>query len=57
VLVQAGKIAEVYDGAGPDPKSVKAEVIEAQGKTILPGLIDAHVHLGAPGGFYTDMSE
>src|ERR1700720_1720807 len=33
VLVQAGKIAEVYDGAGPDPKSVKAEVIEAQGKT------------------------
>ena len=57
VLVQAGKIAEVYDGAGPDPKSVKAEVIEAQGKTILPGLIDAHVHLGAPGGFYPDMSK
>jgi len=57
VLVQAGKIAEVYDGAGPDPKSVKAEVIEAQGKTILPGLIDAHVHLGAPGGFYPDTSK
>jgi imidazolonepropionase-like amidohydrolase/ABC-type multidrug transport system permease subunit len=56
VLVRSEKIAEVYDGAGPDPKSVKAEVVEAEGKTILPGLIDVHVHLGAPGGFYPDMS-
>src|ERR1700735_3564265 len=57
VLVRNGKIAEVYDGAGPDPKSVRAEVVEAVGKTILPGLIDVHVHLGAPGGFYPDMSK
>jgi imidazolonepropionase-like amidohydrolase/ABC-type multidrug transport system permease subunit len=54
VLVRGGKIAEVYDGAGPDPKSVKAESVEAAGKTILPGLIDVHVHLGGPGGFYPD---
>lgn len=51
VLVRGGKIAAVYEGAGPDPKSVNAEVEEAAGKTILPGLIDVHVHLGAPGGF------
>jgi imidazolonepropionase-like amidohydrolase/ABC-type multidrug transport system permease subunit len=57
VLVRGGKIAEVYEGAGPDPKSLKAEVVEASGKTILPGLIDVHVHLGAPGGFYADMSK
>jgi imidazolonepropionase-like amidohydrolase/ABC-type multidrug transport system permease subunit len=57
VLVRSGKIAEVYDGAGPDPKSVNAEIIEAEGKTILPGLIDVHVHLGAPGGFYPDSSK
>ncbi|HXY08939.1 MAG TPA: amidohydrolase family protein [Terriglobales bacterium] len=56
LLVEAGKIAEVYVGAGPDPKSVKAEFVEASGKTILPGLIDVHIHLGAPGGFYADMS-
>jgi len=56
LLVEGGKIAEVYVGAGPDPKSVKAEAVEASGKTILPGLIDVHIHLGAPGGFYADMS-
>jgi imidazolonepropionase-like amidohydrolase/ABC-type multidrug transport system permease subunit len=57
VLVRGGKIAEVYDGAGPDPKTLNAETVEAAGKTILPGLIDVHVHLGAPGGFYADMSK
>ncbi len=57
VLVRAGKIAEVYEGSGPDPKSVNAETVEAEGKTILPGLIDVHVHLGAPGGVYADMSK
>ena len=57
VLVRAGKIAGVYEGNGPDPKSVNAEVVEAVGKTILPGLIDVHVHLGAPGGIYSDMSK
>ena len=56
ILVRGGKIAAVYDGAGPDPKSVKAETVEAAGKTILPGLIDVHIHLGAPGGIYPDMS-
>lgn len=50
VLVRDGKIAGIYEGNGPDPKSVNAEVVEAVGKTILPGLIDVHVHLGAPGG-------
>src|SRR6185312_1725625 len=49
ILVRDGKIAEVYDGQGPDPSSLKASVVEAAGKTILPGLIDVHVHLSAPG--------
>lgn len=57
VLVRGGKIAEVYEGEGPDPKTLKAEVVEAAGKTILPGLIDVHVHLGGPGGFYSDMNK
>jgi imidazolonepropionase-like amidohydrolase/ABC-type multidrug transport system permease subunit len=57
VLVRGGKIAEIYEGSGPDPKTLKAETVEAAGKTVLPGLIDVHVHLGGPGGIYSDMSK
>jgi len=57
VLVKGGKIAEVYDGTFPDAKTLKAEPIDAAGKTVLPGLIDMHVHLGGPGGFYDDWSQ
>jgi imidazolonepropionase-like amidohydrolase/ABC-type multidrug transport system permease subunit len=57
VLVRGGKIAEVYEGEAPDAKSLKAEAVEAAGKTILPGLIDVHVHLGAPGGMYPDETK
>jgi hypothetical protein len=31
VLVRGGKIAEIYDGQGPDPKTLKAETVEAAG--------------------------
>jgi imidazolonepropionase-like amidohydrolase len=55
--VRKGRIEAVFDGPGPDDSSVKAEVIEASGKTILPGLIDVHVHVGAPGGVYADVKE
>ena len=57
VLIKQGKIAEIYEGSAPDAKTVKADTIEAAGKTVLPGLIDAHVHLGAGGGFYDDWSK
>jgi len=55
VLVRGGKIAEVYQGEGPDAKTLNAETVEATGKTILPGLIDVHVHLAATGGFSPDV--
>ena len=57
VLVRDGKIAEVYEGAAPDPDQLKAEVVEGAGKTLLPGLIDAHVHLAASGGISTDTQD
>lgn len=57
VLIKNGKIAEVFEGASPDAKALKAETIDGSGKTVLPGLIDVHVHLGASGGFYEDPSE
>lgn len=57
VLVRSGKIAEVFNGATPEAKELGAIDIEAAGKTVLPGLIDMHVHLGAPGGFYADAAK
>jgi imidazolonepropionase-like amidohydrolase/ABC-type multidrug transport system permease subunit len=57
VLIRKGKIEQIYEGAAPDAKTLKAEPLEAAGKTILPGLIDVHVHLGASGGFYDDQSK
>ena len=57
VLVKNGKIEAVYDGNIPDPKTLNADAVEAAGKTILPGLIDMHVHLTAPGGFLEDWSK
>jgi imidazolonepropionase-like amidohydrolase len=57
VLVKDGKIAQVFTGSAPDPKTLKAEAIDAAGKTLMPGLIDVHVHLGSPGGFYDKAEE
>ncbi|MEJ5376239.1 MAG: amidohydrolase family protein [bacterium] len=46
VLVSNGKIQELWDG--PVKKSpAKTQVINAKGQWLLPGLIDAHVHMGA----------
>jgi len=56
VLIRGGKIDAIYEGEGPDPQAVRANPIEAAGKTILPGLIDVHVHLAAPGGIPPETS-
>jgi imidazolonepropionase-like amidohydrolase/ABC-type multidrug transport system permease subunit len=52
VLIRNGRIERVFPGPAPDAKTLNAEEIEAAGRTVLPGLIDVHVHLGAPAGFY-----
>jgi imidazolonepropionase-like amidohydrolase/ABC-type multidrug transport system permease subunit len=57
VLIRAGKIEQVYDVPPGDIKSLNAEVIDAAGKTLMPGLIDMHVHIGAPGGFYESSAQ
>jgi imidazolonepropionase-like amidohydrolase/ABC-type multidrug transport system permease subunit len=57
ILVKGGRIAEIYEGNAPDAKTLKADVFEAAGKTVLPGLIDVHVHLGATGGFIEDYTK
>ncbi len=50
VLIENGKIGRVYEDDDPDLGRLNAEVVLATGKTLLPGLIDMHVHLAAPGG-------
>jgi len=51
VLVEDGKIAEILDpGQGPDG----AEVVDASGCWVVPGLIDVHVHLREPGEEYKE---
>jgi imidazolonepropionase-like amidohydrolase len=46
ILVRNGIIAEIGSGlSAPD-----VPVLEANGLTVLPGLVDAHVHLGAVPG-------
>ena len=45
VLVEDGKIAAVGEHLSADG----AEVFEAEGKIVAPGLIDMHVHLREPG--------
>jgi imidazolonepropionase-like amidohydrolase len=51
VLLDGGRIVGVEPGAPPAPDG--CEVLEAPGGTVLPGLVDAHVHLCADG---TDAS-
>jgi len=57
VLVRKSRIEAVFESAGPDPGTLKVDTVEGSGKTVLPGLIDVHVHLGAPGGAYSDPKE
>jgi imidazolonepropionase-like amidohydrolase len=57
VLVKDGKIAQVGEGAPPDADKLHADAVEGEGKTLLPGLIDAHVHLGGPAGVSTSAED
>src|ERR1019366_4219742 len=43
VVIRDGLISEVVEASRPLPTGIK--VISASGKTLIPGLIDAHVHL------------
>jgi len=45
VRIENGRIAEI----GPDLHHADAETIAAAGLTVMPGLVDPHVHLRTPG--------
>jgi imidazolonepropionase-like amidohydrolase/ABC-type multidrug transport system permease subunit len=54
VLIKNGKIAGVFSSPPSNPDRFNAEIIDQSGKTLIPGLIDMHVHIGAPGGVFQD---
>ena len=50
VLIEKGKIAAI----GKDLDAQGAEVVDADGKIVTPGLVDIHVHLRDPGLEYKE---
>jgi imidazolonepropionase-like amidohydrolase len=55
ITVTDGRIVSVEAGTAPGNIAPDTEVIDLATKTVLPGLIDLHVHLtGDPGGDFRD---
>jgi imidazolonepropionase-like amidohydrolase len=54
ILIENGRIVSIGGTDAPEG----ARTIDAAGATVLPGLIDAHVHLeSVPGSYYRDDSD
>ncbi|HEX2145385.1 MAG TPA: dihydroorotase [Glycomyces sp.] len=49
VLIRDGRVAEVGSISATSLKGTGAEVIDADGLVLLPGLVDLHTHLREPG--------
>ena len=49
LLVVDGCVAAFGPAAGADPRAAGAEVLDAGGRLLCPGLIDLHVHFREPG--------
>jgi len=51
LLVRGGEVAQIADAIAPGGG---VRVVEARGRTVLPGLVDPHVHLRVPGQEYKE---
>ena len=49
VLIREGRIVGIYAGEAPPEARVGSEIIDAEGKYLLPGVIDDQVHFREPG--------
>lgn len=49
IMIGGTRIIAIDDDI-PSPEGIQYEVIDAQGKFLVPGLIDAHVHIAGAGG-------
>jgi imidazolonepropionase-like amidohydrolase len=54
VIVEGNLIKEVVSGS-PGGLPATAAVIDCRGRTLLPGLIDAHVHIGSVDATFTEQ--
>lgn len=50
VLTENGRITWIRDSADEGPVPDQAQIVDAGGTTIIPGLVDGHSHLTLPGG-------
>jgi beta-aspartyl-dipeptidase (metallo-type) len=60
ILIAAGKIAKISDHIEWPSSDIDIHVIDAAGKIVAPGFIDAHVHItggGGEGGYKTRTPE
>ena len=58
IAVKDGKIAAIEDQGKLDPEQCKgAEVYSAEGRCVIPGLVEPHVHIKAPLGGITDIMD
>lgn len=55
VLVEAGKIARI--DVGPIEAAAGTEIIEGKGRTLMPGMIDNHVHIFMSASSQTEMMD
>jgi len=53
VMIEDGKVTEI----GQDLEILNGDLIDAEGKYVLPGLVDAHCHLREPGFEYKEDIE
>ena len=49
VLIEGKKISKIFKDDVPESVMKSAEVIDAEDKWLLPGVIDSHVHFREPG--------
>jgi dihydroorotase len=56
IVIEDGKIASIDNPEAQRPDR-EAEIIDASGKIVTPGLIDMHVHLREPGHEYKETIE
>lgn len=58
IYVRNGRIVSVVaDGESAPENANLFAVVDSAGKTLLPGFIDVHAHLGSPGAVSSDMAQ
>lgn len=50
LLIAGGKVVWIGDARPDLPASLGAQVVDLEGRRLIPGLVDAHVHLTGGGG-------